>query len=615
MMIKKFLFCLWVVSTLMLHTHAAPFVNSENFKKGPAPKANQVRVPYILWGGDVASFTANGGLTTKAGSPFHKLGLNITLTEGNDLKQQVRDYLSGKSPFLRCTMRMAGIVSEAINRDPDTRGSVIMQLTWSAGDHMVSRPSVKSANDLKGKRVVLQEMGPHVGMLDDILKSAGLSWKDIHVIWTKDITGPNGPAEKFRNDASIDACFVITPDMIGLTGGHTSTGSGAEGTVKNAKICISTSELSRSIADVYICRNDFLRDNKAWVQKFCLGVFQAMETIKKEQKAYEKSGSNAYMNILKMTQSIFGKNTIPTLEEDAHGLLLDCQYIGQPGNLAFFSDKSNLQGFNTFNRASLEFALSNGYIQQKVDFLPSGINFTDSAFQSLPNYVDLSRLSQAKKNQKRFNAEALREEIESFASGEGLDDKTLVSFTINFSPDQIDFDINQYQKDFDRAMELSSKYGNAALIIEGHSDPTKCLATIVRAGLQTGALKRVGSSGQYQYYLKGKLLDLEQTRLLLQHIEAGYFDGSNQYRPREIMTAAKNLSLKRAISVKDSITKFAQQKGIILDATQIQPTGAGISNPVIPKPGNAGEAAVNRRVEFRLVKVSAETLNASDFDF
>jgi outer membrane protein OmpA-like peptidoglycan-associated protein len=600
---------------LSLHAFSAPLIDQENFKKGPTPSAKSVSVPYILWGGDVATFTANGGLKTKAGSPFHKLGLDINLTDGNDFKQQIRDYLAGKTPFLRCTMRMAGIASEVINRQAETRGSVVMQLTWSAGDHMVSRASVKKANDLKGKTVVLQEMGPHVGMLDDILKSANLNWSDIKVIWTKDITGPSGPAEKFRKDSSIDACFVITPDMIGLTGGHESIGTGAEGTVKNAKICISTAELSRSIADVYICRNDFLRNNKGWVEKFCLGMFQAMETIKQEQKKYEQSGSKTYMDILKMTQSIFGPEAVPTLEEDAHGLLLDCQYVGQPGNLSFFSDKKNLQGFANFNKSSLAFAQSNQYINNKIDFLPSGVDFLKGLYKSLPNYVDLSSLGQALKSQKRFNAEALREEVEAFASGEGLDDKTLVSFTINFSPDQVDFDIEQYRSDFNRAMELSSKYGNAALIIEGHSDPTKCLATMVRAGLKTGVLKRVGSSGQYQYYLKGKKLDFQQTRSLLQHIEAGSFDGSNEYRPREIMTAAKNLSLKRAKAVKDSVLQFAKKMGIHFDETQIQPTGSGISNPVIPKPGNAGEAAVNRRVEFRLVKVSAETLNESDFDF
>ena len=594
---------------------AAPLADTERLSVGSMPSTQEVKVPYLLWGGDVATFVANGDLKTKSGSPFSKLNLNVQMVDGNDFKQQLRDYMAGKSPFLRCTMRMAGTVSEIINRQADTRGSVIMQLTWSAGDHMVSRKSVKKANDLKGKTVALQEMGPHVGMLDDILKSAGLSWNDIKVIWTKDITGPQGPAEAFRKNSNVDACFVITPDMIGLTGGHTSVGTGAEGTVPGAKICISTSELSRSIADVYICRNDFLRAHQDWVQNFCLGVLQGAEALVSAQKDYEKKGSSTYMDMLKLTQRIFGQEAIPTLEEDAHGLLLDCELVGQRGNLAFFSEKGNLQGFETFNQGAIEFAMSNGYIRQKITFLPSPFDFSDKVFQSLKGYVNLSTLGQARSSNKKFNAEALRGEIEAFASGEGLDDKTLVSFTINFSPDQVDFDMNQYRSDFQRALELSSKYGNAALIIDGHSDPTKCLATMVRAGLKTGVLKRVGSSGSFTYYLQGKALDLQETRSLVKHIESGAFDGDGEYRPKEIMIAARNLSLKRAQAVKESVLKFASSSGVVLDESQIQPTGSGVSNPVIPKPSNGAEAAVNRRVEFRLVKVSAESLNQSDFDF
>ena len=44
--------------------------------------------------------------------------------------------------------------------------------------------------------------------------------------------------------------MVISPDMLGLTGGVDSQGTGAEGTVKNAHVVVSTAEPQRSIADV-----------------------------------------------------------------------------------------------------------------------------------------------------------------------------------------------------------------------------------------------------------------------------------------------------------------------------------------------------------------------------
>ncbi|MFT5130526.1 MAG: outer membrane protein OmpA-like peptidoglycan-associated protein, partial [Rhodothermales bacterium] len=51
------------------------------------------------------------------------------------------------------------------------------------------------------------------------------------------------------------------------------------------------------------------------------------------------------------------------------------------------------------------------------------------------------------------------------------------------------------------------------------------------------------------------------------------------------------------------------------DKSQMQPVGVGIVNPVVAKPTNADEAAVNRRVEFKIVKVSAEAVSKDDFDF
>src|SRR5687768_13393738 len=62
--------------------------------------AGPVETPFITWGGDVATFHANGGLTTKPGSIFQKQGLDLKLVAGDNFVEQVKRYLSGKSPFL-----------------------------------------------------------------------------------------------------------------------------------------------------------------------------------------------------------------------------------------------------------------------------------------------------------------------------------------------------------------------------------------------------------------------------------------------------------------------------------------------------------------------------------
>ena len=111
---------------------------------GPVAQTAPLQVPYITWGGDMATFYANGGLTTKAGSIFQKQGLNLRLNAADDFVQQVRDYRAGKTPFLRGTFHMIGLASEVIGSDPRTKGVFILQLTWSAGDHLVARESLKT---------------------------------------------------------------------------------------------------------------------------------------------------------------------------------------------------------------------------------------------------------------------------------------------------------------------------------------------------------------------------------------------------------------------------------------------------------------------------------------
>ena len=573
----------------------------------PVRGAKPLVLPYITWGGDTATFHANGGLRTKPGSLFAQQGLDFQLKAGDDFVQQVRDYMGGKTPFLRGTFRMIGQASEVIGSDPRTKGVVVMQMTWSAGDHMVARSHVKTLNDLRGKHIVLQTGGPHVGMLDDVLRSAGLGWDDVRVSWVSDLTGKQGPAAKFRSDSSVDACFVISPDMIGLTGGLESAGTGAEGTVRDAKVLISTAQLSRSIADVYVCRKDFYDANRPAVERFVAGYLKACEEVVRMKGDYESRGSADYTKLLKLTQDIYGADVIPTLEEDAHGLISDCSFVGYPGNVKFFQAQGNPVGFEAFQKNALDLAVDRGYARVRTGLFPSGLNYDSDVFRGYLTATDTGP-------RERFDAEAALEEIEALGSGDLLDDKTLLSFTISFEANQVEFSEEVYGAEFQRVVDLGSKFGNAVVAIRGHADPSKALIDFVKAGMKKGVLKRSGQRGSYQYYLNGKSLDLTDTSAIVQLIQRGAFDGSDP-DPRETVQAALNLSRLRAERVRDAIAQYAKGRGLSLDPSQVQPVGVGIAEPLIAKPGNMGEARQNMRVEFRLVKVPAEVLKDSEFDY
>jgi hypothetical protein len=576
---------------------------------GDVKDTSTLQVPFIVWGGDMATFYANGGLKTQPGTLFEKQGLNLELVPGDDFIGQVRNYLEGKSPFLRGTFRMMGMASEVICSDPRTKGVVILQMTWSAGDHLVVRQGVKDLSDLKGKTIAVQQGGPHVGMVDDILKTAQLSWDDVKIKWAKDLTGtPESPAEMLRTDPSVDGCCVITPDLIGLCGGPQNVGTGAEGTVQGARMLVSTAEMSRSIADVYVCRKDFYDAHKDIVTKFVAGYLKACEEVVDLEKEYESKGSAEYMKLLQMTQDIYGEEVIPTLEEDAHGLLADCSFVGYPGNIKFFTDEKSLSGFSAYQEKALELATSRGYAKVRCGLIPSDLNYKSDAFLGYLTKTDVTV-------EERIDAEAALEEIEELSQMGGLDEKTIYSFTINFEPNQNTFSADQYGVEYQRVVEAADRFGNAVVAIRGHSDPTKTLLELVKAGMNKGILKKTGAAGDFSYSLQGKPLDLTQTEEMVRQIEQGAFDGVPEHNPRETMQAALNLSRRRAESVRDSIIEYAKGKGLELDSSQIQPVGVGIREPFIAKPSSMDEAKQNMRVEFRLIRVPAEVIKESDFDF
>ena len=578
----------------------------------PVNSTSTLIVPYIVWGGEAALFYANGGLQTKPGSIMAQQGLTLKLVPGDDFVGQVKNYLGGRTPFLRGTFRMLGQASEVIGRNPKTKAVVFGQMTWSAGDHFVARSNIKRISDLRGKKIAIQTGGPHVGMLYDMLRTARLSKADIDLIWVDDLTGAEGPAEAFRKDPKIAGCFVITPDMIGLTGGYDNTGTGAEGTVDDARVVVSTAMLSRSIADVYACRKDFYDSNKSTIEKFFAGYLKGVEMVMQLKKDYENSGSQEYMKLLQMIQDIYGPDIIPTLEEDAHGLIADCTYVGQPGNVSFFNDQTNVvTGFSGFNKSAIDMATSWGFAEKRYNLLPSDLNFSSSRFTSL-----LSNTVRMPVQRKRFKKEIVRAEVEAFNEEDVLDEKTLVSFTIQFKPNQEKFSQTKYKEEFDRVVELAAKYGNAAVAIKGHTDPSKTLMTLVKTGIKRNIIKRTGQRGNYKYFMDGKSIRLEDTEKLIKLIQQKKFESGTEIEsPYQVMRAGLELSEQRAEAVKNAIVNYARQRNVRLESDQIVPIGMGIKEPVIAKPTNPEQASENRRVEFALVKVSAETVAEADFDF
>ncbi len=571
-----------------------------------ARKEGTLRVPFIFWGGDVATFHANGGLKTTPDSLFGKHGLDIELVPGDDFAKQVENYLSGKSPFLRGTLSMLGQESKKLTDKPEQTPVVFLQLTWSVGDHLVGREGFRNLNSLKGRKIALQRSGPHVGMLNDILNTVKLGWKDITVVWTDDVSGDKGPAELFRKDPGIDGCFCISPEMYELTsapegGSLKATGDGTKKSIKGAHVVVSTAQMSRSIADVYACRKDFYDKNKDWVEKFVAGYLKASEEVvdvKNRAANKDKAAEAQYKKIIKQAQDIWGKDPAfkdaVAKEDDVDGLISDAVFVGLPGNETFFTARGNLSGFAFKQTQALVLPPDPTSDRHKVNprkFLAGDLDYT--------RLRKLGNLLGRKPSKPRISGSA--EELDK--------EEEIFTFTIRFEPNSADFPESEFGSQFQRALEQASLFGNSAVVIRGHADTVNLEKLFLEAGQKSGLLLK--QTGPSTWDLKdGTSLDLKKDwnrvfELLDKNPDLVFSTPNGPVRVKAEADYLQKLSEKRAAAVRDSVVRYGKGHNLILEESQLKSKGVGAHEPSGPS---------NRRVEFRIVKVPEKNVFADEFE-
>ncbi len=517
-----------------------------------------VQVPLITWGADIATIYANGNsLTTAAGSIFAAEGLNLRLARQDSFVRQVEAYVRGESPYLRGTMGMISLASEVLNRDPRTKPIVIYQLSWSeGGDALVVGAGISQASDLKGKRIALQAYGPHVGYLAKILADAGLGLDQVTLKWLPDLTGTADTPMAALQAGEADAAMVVIPDALALTSGG-NVGTGAEDSVRGARILLSTKTANRIIADVYAVRSDYLEANRDRVQAFVAGLLKGQEGLAdlvKNQSAnadsYRRTMAAAAEILLDSAQAV----------ADTEGLYADANLVGFKGNVDFFATPNYPRALGRISDELQTSLVGAGLLSTKSAFehpqwdyedLKQGLRYADQV--EVPAFVPEQVASVVARRQQQGTL------------GEG----TLFSFEVFFKPNQNDFAADLYKESFERVIDLASTYGGAVITVEGHSDPLGYLRQ-----------KKAG-----------------ETDLVLGRIKQ----------------SAKNLSLSRAVAVRDSVMGYARTNGINLDPSQFAVVGHGITKPATGAcgsdpcaPKTEDEWLSNMRVEFRIIQVEAE---------
>jgi ABC-type nitrate/sulfonate/bicarbonate transport system substrate-binding protein/outer membrane protein OmpA-like peptidoglycan-associated protein len=531
-------------------------------------KFSQLPVPIIAWGGDMPTIYANGSTeATSPGSLFAKQNLSVKLYREDRLAKQIEDFLSCKTPFLRGTLGMIAQANDVLNADPRTKPVVIYQLTWSeGGDVLVVRDSIKEPKDLAGKKIVLQAYGPHVDYLTTVLKSAGIPISDVTIQWVKDITAGDkssvDPAKAFREDPSVQAAFVISPDANALTSGG-KIGTGAEDSVRGAHVLLSTKTANRIIADVYVVRRDWFDANHDTVFAVVHALMLAQEASAKMMS--DKQPRRAYDDFVTASAKMLLGSADATA--DAEGMWGDAHFVGWKGNVQFFADDKFPRNLAKLSAEAGDALIALKLIARPVNLAPAALDYAKLS----EGIADTAGVDPS-----RFNHDAVEKLMRERQQTDTLAEGRLFSFEIRFAPNQQAFTADLYGDEFDRVIGLMSTYGGALLTIEGNADTLE--------------------------YLKRKQAN-----------------GTTEELSR-MKQGAKNLTLQRANAVRDALLAYAKRKGVTLDANQFATVGNGFMKPNVPgcvfdkegdittkcAPRTKDEWDAMRRVVFSVVSVESE---------
>jgi outer membrane protein OmpA-like peptidoglycan-associated protein len=246
---------------------------------------------------------------------------------------------------------------------------------------------------------------------------------------------------------------------------------------------------------------------------------------------------------------------------DTEGLYGDAEFVGYAGNVDFFANSKFPRSMANLNSEIQEGFVPTGLVAGSATLAAAGWDY--GALKR-----GLSATSEVESP--HFDESQVAAVVNRRQQQNRMTEGQLFAFEIFFEPNQNGFSADLYRESFEKVIDLASTYGGALITIEGHSD--------------TMAYLREKKAGQSELVLG------------------------------RIRQSAKNLSLSRAIAVRDSLIEYAKGKGITLDESQFAVVGQGISQPrngmcgADPcPPKDEREWRNNMRVQFRLIQVEAES--------
>ena len=401
--------------------------------KSPGITDGKLNRPLVVgintWAGHAPGIVANGGMDPGSAASIYKkkYGLDVKFVLLEDPNTKLNAFMKGEVDIMWDTVdsyaREASVLAEK-----GMAAKSILQEDWSrGGDGIVSLKTIKSVEDLKGKKIASTKFTPSHWLLLFLLSQSGLSQADRNeieknIVWTNE--APLAAAA-FKAK-TVDAAVTWEPDLSGAVTAR----------ADEAHVLISTTAATHVIADTLVARQDLIDKAPATVRDFVAGWFDGISVMQEDP-----NGTNA----------LIGKS-LKLAEEDVSGMLSGLKLTGFGDNALFYGLSGQRSYFDSLFNGAFVIWRKKGVVTKSVD----AKDWRDDRFAAA--VAD------------QFKSQKVEESF-AFKSKPNVKDRAIVnkSLSIHFTTGSAEIMPGSYFT-LDSLGDTMLAFGNTFLKVEGNTD-------------------------------------------------------------------------------------------------------------------------------------------------
>jgi outer membrane protein OmpA-like peptidoglycan-associated protein/ABC-type amino acid transport substrate-binding protein len=278
------------------------------------------------WAGHAPGIVFNGGMDPGPSSGYtRRYGLDVKFVLLEDPAAKLAAFRNGDVDIMWNTVdnwaREASILAEQ-----GQKAKAFLMQDWSrGGDGIVSLSSIRSVEDLKGKRIACTQFTPSHFLLLYLLSESGLSPQERATVEKNIVFTQDAPAAAAMFKArQVDAAVTWEPDL--------STAVTARG--DDAHILVSTTAATNIIADTLVARQDLIDRAPDTVRDFLHGWLDGIEMIKNDPaSAYAVVGRALKLDNETVSGMLSGLKLTPFAD--------NAQFFGLTGGKAHYESLFN----------------------------------------------------------------------------------------------------------------------------------------------------------------------------------------------------------------------------------------------------------------------------------